>query len=173
LEARLNQEARVGGRPIGRARKFLAFTRLLARLQASAPDAWALKGGFALELRLPGRARALGLTLEETLAHLGATTRDIYLNDVAYWRNVPAGVWSYTIGGYQVMKKWLSYRERSLLGRDLSKDEAREVMNMGCRVAAILLLEPALDANYRAVTVATWAWDRGPEGGGAPGMQPA
>jgi hypothetical protein len=58
LEARLNLEAREGGRPIGRARKFVAFTRLLARLQASAPDAWALKGGFALELRLPGRARA-------------------------------------------------------------------------------------------------------------------
>ena len=118
-------------------------------------------------------AEALGLTLEEALAHLGATTRDIYLNDVAYWRNVPAGVWSYTIGGYQVMKKWLSYRERSLLGRDLSKDEAREVMNMARRIAAILLLEPALDANYRAVTAATWAWDRGPEGGGARGTQPA
>ncbi|MHB1416310.1 MAG: nucleotidyl transferase AbiEii/AbiGii toxin family protein [Chloroflexota bacterium] len=58
LETRLNQEARAGGRPIGRARKFLAFTRLLARLEASAPDAWALKGGFALELRLPSRARA-------------------------------------------------------------------------------------------------------------------
>jgi hypothetical protein len=77
---------------------------------------------------------------------------------VAYWRNVPAGVWSYTTGGYQVMKKWLSYRERSLHGRDLSKDEAREVMNMARRIAAILLLEPALDANYRAVTAATYAW---------------
>ncbi len=114
-------------------------------------------------------AEALGLTLEEALAHLGATTRDIYLNDVAYWRNVPAGVWGYTIGGYQVKKKWLSYRERSLLGRDLSKDEAREVMNMARRIAAILLLEPALDANYRAVTAATWAWDRGPEGPRAEG----
>jgi hypothetical protein len=112
-------------------------------------------------------AEALGLTLEEALAHLRATTRDIYLNDVAYWRNVPAGVWSYTIGGYQVMKKWLSYRERSLLGRDLSKDEAREVMNMARRIAAILLLEPALDANYRAVTAATCTWGSGPEGGGA------
>ncbi|MBU2603990.1 MAG: N-6 DNA methylase [Actinobacteria bacterium] len=118
-------------------------------------------------------AEALGLTLEEALAHLGATTRDIYLNDVAYWRNVPAGVWSYTIGGYQVMKKWLSYRERGLLGRDLSKGEAREVMNMARRIAAILLLEPALDANYLAVTATTWAWDRGPEGGGARDTQPA
>lgn len=44
-------------------------------------------------------AESLGLTLEEALVHLGATTRDIYLNDVAYWRNVPAGVWSYTIVG--------------------------------------------------------------------------
>ena len=24
---------------------------------------------------------------------------------------VPAAVWEYTIGGYQVLKKWLSYRE--------------------------------------------------------------
>jgi hypothetical protein len=83
-------------------------------------------------------AEALGLTLEETLAHLGVTTRDICLNDVAYWRNVPAGVCSDTIGGYQVMKKWLSYRERSLLGSALSKDEAREVMNMARHVAAVL-----------------------------------
>ena len=116
---------------------------------------------------LRGVAEALGLNVEQALVQLGATTRDIYLNDVAYWRNVPAGVWSYTIGGYQVMKKWLSYRDRSLLGRDLSKDEARDVMNMARRIAAILLLEPALDANYRAVTAATWAWDRGPEGGGS------
>jgi hypothetical protein len=43
-------------------------------------------------------AEALGLTQEEALVHVGATIRDIYLNEVAYWRNVPAGVWGYTIG---------------------------------------------------------------------------
>jgi hypothetical protein len=37
LEARLNREARTGGRSVGRARKFVAFTRLPARLQAAAP----------------------------------------------------------------------------------------------------------------------------------------
>ena len=42
---------------------------------------------------------------------LGETTFDIYLNDRAYWRNVPADVWNYKLGGYQVLKKWLSYRE--------------------------------------------------------------
>jgi len=44
---------------------------------------------------------------------------DIYLNDVACWRNVPQSVWDFTIGGYQVIKKWLSYREKPILGRSL------------------------------------------------------
>jgi hypothetical protein len=30
---------------------------------------------------------------------------------LSYWRNVLARVWGYYIGGYQVIKKWLSYRE--------------------------------------------------------------
>jgi hypothetical protein len=46
------------------------------------------------------------------------------------------------------MKKWLSYRERSLLGRDLRADEARYFTEMVRRIAALLLLEPALDDNY-------------------------
>jgi predicted nucleotidyltransferase component of viral defense system len=58
LEARLNAAARASGRPVGRARKLVTFTRLLARLEHTAPDRWVLKGGFALELRLPGQARA-------------------------------------------------------------------------------------------------------------------
>ncbi len=93
---------------------------------------------------------------EEMLGQLGPTTYDVYLNDVAFWRNVPARVWEYTIGGYQVIKKWLSYRERDVLGRDLTVDELREVMNIARRIAAILLLEPALDASYRAVAAAPW-----------------
>jgi hypothetical protein len=103
-------------------------------------------------------AQLLGLTNEDTVAHLGATTYDVYLNDLAYWKNIPARVWDYTIGGYQVIKKWLSYRELELLSRPLTPDEAREVMNMARRIAAIVLLEPALDANYRAVKDATYSW---------------
>ncbi|MBI4644562.1 MAG: N-6 DNA methylase [Deltaproteobacteria bacterium] len=96
-------------------------------------------------------AGALGLTLEQALEHLGETTCDIYLNESAYWRNIPAKVWGCYIGGYQVIKKWLSYREHDLLGRSLTQDEAREVMNMARRLAAILLMEPALNANYQTV----------------------
>jgi Type ISP C-terminal specificity domain len=100
-------------------------------------------------------ASALGLMEEQVVACLGATTRDIYLNNTAYWRNVPSSIWEYTIGGYQVIKKWLSYREHALLGRTLTTDEAREVTYMARRIAAIVLLCPALDANYLAVKQAT------------------
>ena len=50
-----------------------------------------------------------------------------------------------------MIKKWLSYRERAVLGRGLEVDEARYVTEMARRIAAILLLESRLNANYRAV----------------------
>ncbi len=100
----------------------------------------------------------LGLNREEAQTRLGESTRDVYLNDVAYWRNVPEKVWGYTIGGYQVMKKWLSYREADLLGRSLTMHEAREVTNMARRIAAILLLELALDENYREIKASVLPW---------------
>ncbi len=57
-----------------------------------------------------------------------------------------------------MIKKWLSYRERPLLGRDLRPEEARYVTEMTRRIAAILLLEPALDENYERVKADTWEW---------------
>jgi hypothetical protein len=105
-------------------------------------------------------ATRFGLDPEEAFACLGETTNDVYLNDTAFWGNVPEAVWDYTIGGYQVMKKWLSYREQDLLGRALSLDEVREVTDMARRIAAILLLGPRLDANYRAVRDAAYPWPR-------------
>ena len=101
---------------------------------------------------------AIGATGQSPLQSLGETTCDIYLNNTAYWKNIPARVWEYTIGGYQVIKKWLSYRERDLLGRSLTIDEAREVTNIARRIAAILLVEPELDANYQAVKQVLYAW---------------
>ena len=121
------------------------------------------KGGVCM----PGKGKALerAYTPDEqsalaaaALSCLGATTFDVYLNDVAFWRCVPSRVWTYTLGGYQVMKKWLSYRERSLLGRPLTLDELTEVMHMTRRIAALLLLQPALDANYQAVKAAAYVW---------------
>ncbi len=104
---------------------------------------------------LERRAKAGEITPELGVVPDGKTL-DVYLNERVSWRNVPPRVWSYTIGGYQVLKKWLSYRERPLLGRGLRVDEAREVTQIARRIAAILLLEPELDANYRAVVGATY-----------------
>ncbi len=103
-------------------------------------------------------AGALGITSAEAFAHLGETTFDIYLNNTAYWKNVPARVWDYHIGGYQVIKKWLSYREEKLLGRPLRLEEVEEVRNMARRIAGICLLEPSMDRNYTAVKADTYAW---------------
>jgi hypothetical protein len=57
LELRLRQHSQREGAPLVRLRKIVAFDRLLARLTASEPDAWVLKGGFALQVRLMTRAR--------------------------------------------------------------------------------------------------------------------
>jgi predicted helicase len=107
-------------------------------------------------------ANTPGMTVEQTLVHLGPTTCDIYLNDVAFWKNIPANVWNYTIGGYQVIKKWLSYREHELLKRGLTTEEAREVTYMTRRIAAILLLEPILNANYHEIKASTYPWPVSP-----------
>ena len=94
---------------------------------------------------MPGQGHAIerAFTPEECTpmggapSALGATTFDIHLNGKAYWRNIPAAVWNYKLGGYQVLKKWLSYRERDVLGRSLRPEEvqyfthtARRIMNL-------------------------------------------
>ena len=70
----------------------------------------------------------------------GDTTFDMYLNERTYWRNVPASVWNYQLGGYQVLKKWLSYRESKILGRPLKSDEVQHFTDTARRIAAILML---------------------------------
>jgi hypothetical protein len=86
------------------------------------------------------------------------STFDVHLNGTAYWSNVPARVSSYTMGGYQVIKKWLSYREEEILGRPLDTGEAREVRDIARRIAALLLLEPLLNENYEAAKSSYYPW---------------
>lgn len=103
---------------------------------------------------LAAQAENAGLTVEQAHALLGESTLDIYLNGEVFWRNVPEAVWNFHIGGYQVVKKWLSYRESKVLGRNLKPEEAREVTNMVRRLTALVLLGPQLDANYHACAAA-------------------
>lgn len=83
---------------------------------------------------------------------------DIYLNEHAFWANLPTEVQDYTLGGCQVIKKWLSYREKSLLGRDLTPDEVRHVTEMVRRIPAVLALGPELDRNYEQIRQDTFDW---------------
>jgi hypothetical protein len=108
---------------------------------------------------MPGKGKVVSRLAEaETPAVLGAEALDVYPNASVAWRNVPIAIWRYTLGGYQVMKKWLSYREKSVLRRDLTMEEARDVQHMARRTAALLLLGPELDANYRAVVADMYDW---------------
>ena len=95
---------------------------------------------------MPGQGRVVELaytpdertTMGDSLLALGETTFDVYLNGNAFWHNVPAAVWRYKLGGYQVLKKWLSYRERDLLGRPLKLEEVQHFTDTARRIGAIL-----------------------------------
>ncbi len=94
---------------------------------------------------MPGQGRAFEraytpkerAALGDALPALGETTFDIHLNSRAFWRNVPAAVWSYKLGGYQVLKKWLSYRERPILARPLTMDEIQHFTDTTRRIGAL------------------------------------
>ncbi len=95
---------------------------------------------------MPGQGRAVERAFSDaertamgaTLPALGETTFDIHLNGEAFWRNVPEAVWTYRLGGYRVLKKWLSYRERAILARPLHPEEVQHFTDTARRIAAIL-----------------------------------
>ena len=100
------------------------------------------------EAVMPGQGRIVerNYTDDERTAQadafpmLGDTTFDVYLNERAYWHNVPAAVWNYQLGGYQVLKKWLSYRESKVLDRPLLPEEVQHFTDTARRIGAIIQL---------------------------------
>ena len=96
-------------------------------------------------------ATSLGLSLDEIKKLLGPKVVDVYLNEVVFWSGIPENVWKTSIGGYQVIKKWLSYRGKKILGRRLSVDEVHEVTNIARRITAIILMYPLLNKNYELI----------------------
>ena len=77
-------------------------------------------------------------TLGAVIPTLGEETLDVYLNKRAFWRNVPAAIWNYKLGGYQVLKKWLSYREQAILDRPLLPEEVMYFTEIARRIAMII-----------------------------------
>ena len=147
----LDTESPVAGVTSGKLRPEL---KAIAELHAQAVADFRVTAGW-------GHAGKEGVTMPgkgklETHAETASTTQglpwfefhDVYLNETTCWQGIPKEAWEFTIGGYQVIKKWLSYRELELLGRPLTADEVREVTHMARRIAALLLLQSDLDGNY-------------------------
>lgn len=146
--------------PLGRGYGTLAVIMATegAHLQPDEGDLDLTAGwGHGTNVIMPGKGKSVAREYdaiesaafsEEERALLGEACLDIYLNNRAYWKNVPQNVWDYTLGGYQVLKKWLSYREKGILQRGLTVEEARYFATTVRRIGAILLLSPQLDGNY-------------------------
>ncbi|MEQ9667384.1 type ISP restriction/modification enzyme [Coleofasciculus sp. G2-EDA-02] len=173
IAALLDPETPVGGVTSGKLLPELKAIAVVSRvgtgnLNPNTDFALTAGWGYAGQkgVTMPGKGKAIDrpytpeeqTAIAQVIEQLGTATYDIYLNDIAYWKNIPDRVWDYTLGGYQVIKKWLSYREEKLLGRSLKPEEVIEVTQIARRIAAILLLEPELDSNYEAVKQSTYQW---------------
>ena len=152
IAALLDSETQVAGVTCGKIRDDLKAIALCQRVDNKQinPDAGDLEltagwGHAGKEgVTMPGRGR-----VEVSSGSTGCI--DVYLNSDVCWKNIPQATWEMTIGGYQVLKKWLSYREKSLLSRSLTLTEARYFSETARRLTALIALYPSLDENYRSV----------------------
>ncbi len=150
----LDPETPVAGVTTGTLRRELAAIAVpyTANGRNMTGDDFALTAGWGHfgtgDAVMPGQGRAVEReyttaereALGDATAVLGNTTVDVCLNDNARWSNVPAAVWNYKLGGYQVLKKWLSYRESKVLGRRLLPEEVHHFTDTARRIAAMLAL---------------------------------
>ena len=154
LAALLDPETPVPGVTSGTLRPELAAIAVPSTADGHnmADDDFALTAGWGHfgtdDAVMPGTGRSVPRdysaleheALGKTADVLGHSTLDIHLNGNARWSNVPPAVWNYKLGGYQVLKKWLSYREHKILGRNMHPDEVRHFTDTARRIAAILML---------------------------------
>ena len=153
LAALLNPETPVAGITRAPLRPELAAIAVPSTVAGRymADEDFAVAAGWGYSGRgdavMPGRGRIVERAyrpeeleaLSEYVTALGETTFDVYLNGEAFWSNLPSAVWDYRLGGYQVLKKWLSYREHTVLGRRLRAEEVQHFSDTARRIGALLL----------------------------------
>jgi Type ISP C-terminal specificity domain len=157
LAALLNPDVPVQGVSTGKLSPEFASIAVPST-EAGAQRDWNLSGWgnrTNAGVTMPGRGRvraraysAVEAATEACADLLGNNPLDIGINQVSFWRGVPEAVWECRIGGYQVLKKWLSYRDHSITDRPLTPEEVAHFQQSARRIAAILLLGPALDSSY-------------------------
>ena len=163
LAVLLNPDAPALGITTGTLRPELACIGVPSTYPGLEKD-WELRGwgnrtdeGVTMPLRgrtLPRAYSGAETAATEYASLLGATMLDVGMNDASFWRGIPETVWECRIGGYQVLKKWMSYRDHSIIARPLSAEEVGHVQQVARRIAAVLLLGPALDASYQDCALA-------------------
>lgn len=167
VAALLDTESPLPGVTSGTLRDELKLIAVVSRVGGGALKAeeFSLTAGWGSggqgSITMPGKGKAdprVAGPDEQNTGFGTGPTLDLYLNATAYWKNIPQPVYDFTIGGYQVIKKWLSYREQRVLGRALTMAEIIEVTAMTRRLAALVLLQPQLDNNYQTVATATWSF---------------
>ena len=154
LAALLDSDTAVAGVTTGTLRPELAAIALPMKTDGGnmAGDDFAVSAGWGHfgtgEAVMPGQGRIVEhdytddewAVLANAIPTMRDTTFDVYLNERTYWRNIPAAVWNYQLGGYQVLKKRLSYRENQVLGRSLLPEEVQHFTDTARRIATILML---------------------------------
>ena len=98
-----------------------------------------------------------GIIEERGFELLGKAT-DIYLNEKNYWKGIPENALEYKIGRHPVIKKWLSYREKEIIGRDLNLSEVEHFTEMVQHITALILMRDRLDRNYEECCDNAYEW---------------
>ncbi len=129
------------------------FPRVPLPESESAFSAFAAEGARLIELHtleasdlVPPSARFYGegAALVEKPRY-AADERRIYINETHYFEPVSPEAWSYRIGGYQVLEKWLKDRK----GRELT--EAEEYMKIITAIEKTLAAQARLNALWPAL----------------------
>lgn len=121
---------------------------LLALLDPDQPVTGVTQGQIRTNLRdlaLPDQvAGHVDITVGSAGIRAGNRTGTDVLWDTTHgWHDIPDDVWHYTVGGFQVLPKWLSYRMQHLSPQD------RETFRILCRrIQAILDLSTRCNTLY-------------------------
>ncbi|MDR1535767.1 MAG: hypothetical protein LBU64_11850 [Planctomycetota bacterium] len=75
----------------------------------------------------------------------GSKTVDVVLCDGVCWKNIPEVVWEFEIGGYKVLRKWLSYRGANVFGQNFSMEDSVVFSDIARRLVILILIGLALD----------------------------
>lgn len=155
LAALLDVETQVVGVTAGKVRPELRTLAVPKGTDLEVTAGWGVAGQGGIVMPGKGRFTEVAPLPDHPAALSSGPDLNVWLNGTTCWTHIPPAVWDFTLGGYPVLKKWLSYRETKLLGRPLAPEEAVEFTRIARRIAAILLLGPALDASYDTVKATT------------------